>query len=210
MDMLLAAVLALAQQGSAAPSSLPPGSFILPKVTCPPSAEETERLLALPFEEFDQRGDSGWRPYGLNGCYREAADLIGRYLEKHPQAHPVLPWHRFQMLAHADDTAEALSVLEGIRASAQWAAADEGWRGYVEGTEAFMRGRKPDLEARLAALDRFGSGTHPAAGAARLNANVLRGLLRCFGQPYRVAYASPCVDMEAARTISNELSLERR
>ena len=188
----------------AAPQPLP-GAFVLPRVTCPPSAAEEARLLALPFREFDQNAN-GWRLYALNGCHRDAARLIARYAERmeEPRILGLLQWHRFQMLAFADDVQGALDALRLVDRIDERRNADAGWRLYVAGTQAFLEGRRKDLEAHITQLSAFADQHGTSETVARLNGNVLQGLLRCFGKPYKIAYIAPCVDLEAARAINRE------
>lgn len=180
---------------------LPPGAFVLPEVTCPPNAKEEARLLALPFEAFDQHPVAGWRPYGLRGCYRDAARLIARYADKSqdPGKIGLLRFHQFQMLAFADDKDAALAVLETVKRIDAQRNAETGWKLYVAGTEAFLRGSRKDLEDRIAELTAFANAHGPGERAARVNSNVLQGLLRCFGKPYRTAYSPPCVERTPQR-----------
>lgn len=200
--MLLLGMLAWIAQSTGSPAPppglppLPPGAFVLPDVTCPPSAEEEARLLALPFDAFDQHPIAGWRPYGLHRCYRDAARLIAKYADKTQDERNLglLRFHQFQMLAFADDTDAALAVLETVKRIDAQRNADAGWKLYVAATEAFLRGRRKELEDRIAELAAFADSHGPTETAARTNGNVLRGLQRCFGKPYRVAYSPPCVE----------------
>jgi len=64
--------------------------------------------LALPLDQFDQDDHHGWRPLSDSDCEAEAAVLITAYADKHP--HPVLAWHRAQMLAKAGKTADAIEA----------------------------------------------------------------------------------------------------
>jgi len=64
--------------------------------------------LALSLDQFDQDDHQGWRPLSDAGCETEAATLIASYAAQHP--HPVLTWHRAQMLAKAGKAAEAIEA----------------------------------------------------------------------------------------------------
>lgn len=205
--MLLLGMLAWIAQSTGAPAPppglppLPPGAFVSPEVVCPPSAGEEARLLALPFEAFDQHPVAGWRPYGLRGCYRDAARLIAKYADKGQDSPKIglLRFHQFQMLAFADDKDAALAVLDTVKRIDAQRNAETGWKLYVAGTEAFLRGSKKDLEDRITELAGFADAHGPTERAARANGNVLQGLLRCFGKPYRIAYSPPCVDRPRQR-----------
>jgi hypothetical protein len=144
--------------------------------------------LALPFEAFDQDDHQGWRTLGDAGCEGEAATLIATYAAKQAQPHPVLAWHRAQMLAKAGRTDEAIAAA---RATLRPPHADDAsgfdWNDYANATIAFLQGDRPALQASRDALA-------AAAAKAEFNQPNLRSadrLLRCFGQAYRVAYECP-------------------
>ena len=145
-------ILLLAGQAMEPPRAVAPpalgSTYVLPKVTCPPSPEDTQRLLALSFHDFDQNPLSGWRLYGSNGCYMDGARLIDAYADKIADAKSlgVLRFHQFQMLAHAGDTPGALSVLAQVERIDTERNADAGWKLYVAGTRAFLENRRPALE----------------------------------------------------------------
>src|SRR5687767_5365211 len=96
------AVLLSAGQTAEPPRAVAPpalgSTYVLPKVTCPPGPEDTQRLLALSFHDFDQNPLSGWRPYGSNGCYMDGARLIDAYADKITDAKSLsgLRFHQFQ------------------------------------------------------------------------------------------------------------------
>ena len=142
--------------------------------------------LSLSFNEFDQDDHSGWRPLSDAGCEAEAATLIARYAEQH--AHPVLAWHRAQMLAKAGDTAAAIDAARlTLRPPPSDAASGFDWNDYANGTIAFFQGDKVSL---LSARGRLAE----AAANAEVNLPNLKSidrLLRCFGQPYKIAYSCP-------------------
>jgi hypothetical protein len=178
-------------------------------VTCPPSPEDTQRLLALSFHDFDQNPLSGWRLYGSNGCYIDGARLIDAYADKITDAKSLsgLRFHQFQMLAHAGDTRGALAVLREVKRLDVERNADTGWKLYVAGTEAFLESRKSDLEEHRAALVAFADQHGPTERAARANARVLKGLVQCFGKPYRQAYQPSCADDRAAGNVSGAVAV---
>ena len=186
-------------------ASAPSAAGAVPAVRCPPDADEVQRLLSLPQSDFDQNPRSGWRLYASNRCYSDAAALIAGYIaHRNPGlgALSLLRFHQFQMLAYAGDTCGALAVLEEVERIDAARNADAGWRLYVAGTRAFLENRREELEAHAAALIAFADRRGPTERAARLNANVLQGLVRCFGRPYAAAYGPPCADREAARRIT--------
>lgn len=142
--------------------------------------------LALPFDTFDQDDHQGWRPVSDAGCDAEAATLIETYAGKQAHPHPVLAWHRAQMLARAGRTADAVDAARNTLRGGEDASGFD-WNDYANATIAFLQGDKPALQASRERL---------AAAAARqaFNQPNLRStdrLLRCFGQPYKVAYDCP-------------------
>ncbi|MBW8758400.1 MAG: hypothetical protein JF586_12380 [Burkholderiales bacterium] len=142
--------------------------------------------LALPFDAFDQDDHQGWRPVSDAGCDAEAAMLIESYTARQAHPHPVLAWHRAQMLARAGKTVDAIDA-----ARATLRSGDDGsgfdWNDYANATIAFLQGDKPALQAthdRLAAAATKNESNQP-------NLRSTDRLLRCFGQPYKIAYACP-------------------
>ena len=144
--------------------------------------------LALPYTAFDQDDHQGWRPLDDAGCEAEAATLIGAYAAKQAHPHPVLAWHRAQMLAKAGSTTEAIAAA---RTTLRPPHSDDDsgfdWNDYANATIAFLQGDKMALQASRDALA-------AAAAKSEFNQPNLRSadrLLRCFGQPYKTAYECP-------------------
>lgn len=46
---------------------------------------ERDAVISLPWQQFDQILDSGWRVYSARHEYRAAADVIEVYLKQHPE-----------------------------------------------------------------------------------------------------------------------------
>jgi hypothetical protein len=64
----------------------PPASGLPTEGSLVHQADNRETLLALPYKEFDQTQGSGWRPLvDERHQYREAAELIVEYLQRHPE-----------------------------------------------------------------------------------------------------------------------------
>lgn len=142
--------------------------------------------MALPFDAFDQDDHQGWRPLGDAGCEAEAATLIAAWAGKQAHPAPVVTWHRAQMLAKAGRTADAIAAA---RQTLRGGDDDSGfdWDDYANATIAFLQGDKPALQASRDRLEL-------AVGKSAFNQPNLRStdrLLRCFGQPYKVAYECP-------------------
>ena len=144
--------------------------------------------LALAVDAFDQDDHQGWRPVEDAGCDAEAAALIAAYAARQTHPQPVLAWHRAQMLARAGDTPAA---IEATRQTLRPPHSDDDsgfdWNAYANATIAFLQGDEPALLASRALLA-------DAASKSAFNAPNLKAvdrLLRCFGQPYRIAYQCP-------------------
>ena len=168
-------------------STLPVDASAADAVNCPALlARHMGTDLTLSFDQFDQDDHQGWRPVGDAGCEAEAATLIATYAEKHP--HPVLTWHRAQMLAKAGKAAEA---IEAARQTLRPPHSDDDsgfdWNDYANATIAFLQGDKASLRSNR---DRLAD----AAAKSEFNQPNLHSvdrLLRCFGQTYKVAYSCP-------------------
>lgn len=144
--------------------------------------------LALPYEAFDQDDHQGWRPLEDAGCEAEAATLLAAYAATQAHPHPVLAWHRAQMLAKAGQTAEAIAAA---RATLRPAGSDAGsgfdWNDYADATIAFLQGDRTALDASRAKL----AAAAETSGFNTPNLKSVDRLARCFGQPYKLAYECP-------------------
>lgn len=203
MSALLALFLILAGPPPPSPAQAEPA------VVCPPSAAEKERLLSLPLRNFDQAHNEGWRPYGYADCHIIAADLIDGYIQRHappPKDETTLRWHQAQMLANAERRAAALKAMQRVVLLDDQRKAEPGWRLYVAGSMAFLRGDRPALAEAVSELDAHAR-TQTGLGqlGAMLNLNTLRGLERCFGKPYRQAYGAPCADAAESNRLNRLL-----
>ncbi|MBV9883888.1 MAG: hypothetical protein JO276_12845 [Sphingomonadaceae bacterium] len=140
--------------------------------------------------------NGGWRALaGRPGCEGVAADLIHAYranLEAHLS---ILYWHEGQLRANIGQYPEAIRLMELSRKPED----RFGWNPYVDATIAFLRGDRTALVAartQLAGLPRpagFEDRTLPNGLHVTwpMNLEVVDGLVRCFGRPYREAYSLP-------------------
>ena len=77
-------------------------------IGCVSEQRERERdlILSLPWQQFDQTPNSGWRIYFARHEYRATADLIEIYLKQHQdltvRQRAVSNFHAGQMRLHAD------------------------------------------------------------------------------------------------------------
>lgn len=166
-------------------------------------------LMALDQDALDQDMAGGWRKLEYNGCAAEAADLIRDWRAAHRAKDQVLVWHEGQLRANLGQTAAAISLF---RQSYKPVKEDQGmgWNLYVDGTIAFLKEDREAFDAakaKLAALPRpanfilEGPDGKPVLVRWPLNMNVFDRLKRCWGQPYKVAYA--CSTKMRHKTISD-------
>lgn len=160
-------------------------------------------LLALDLQAFDQDMNGGWRILETKGCAVEAADLIRDWRKAHGTvgaADTLLSWHEGQLRADAGQYADAIRLFNSGRRPAT-EDATWGWNLYVDGSVAFLRGDRRNLEAARAKLavlprppqlkDTIGPDGKPRAVRWPMNIRVLDNLLRCWGQSYKAAYRCP-------------------
>ena len=153
--------------------------------------------LRLDERQFDQDVTGGWRALDDRGCRREAADLIRAYrLAKHRSDERTLLWHEGQLRAGAGQTSRAIALFR--RAKKPAAEDHDGWNLYVEGTIAFLHHDRSALLRARAALAALPPPSRPETLTIQgqvvqmpwpPNLNVLDGFLKCFGEPYALAYA---------------------
>lgn len=162
-----------------------------------PCRFDRARVASLNRRAFDQDPKGGWRLLADRGCDLEAAESIRDWRMVHGTTDGTLDWHEGQLRANAGRPAEAIVMMERSRTPPAQDAG-MGWNLYVDGTVAFLRNDRAALEgarAKLAALPRpagwapVGQDGKPLDTRWPLNLNVLDGLLRCWGQPYKQAYA---------------------
>lgn len=156
--------------------------------TCYLSSEQEEKLLQMPYYDFDQT-ENGWRHYANTGCYQKMGRLIDRYLEKNKTAlvdwqKIAITWHAGQLFAFNNDyeTAKvrfhhALDKNEGENPPLLW-------NDYVYATLAFLDKDRNKLE-----LHREKIAKGPIINGKRPNLEVVDNLLLYFDQPYSFAYA---------------------
>ena len=160
--------------------------------SCRLTREDVQHNATLSFDEFDQKGTTPatWRQLDNRGCKVEAAlaaedFLVHAKLASVVQQHDVL-FHIAQSLAQAGRNDQAAMLVAASKDPTQAAEADFDWNTYLDGTWAFLTRNQPELasaRARLAAEGGRGNA---------INALALAGLLRCFDQPYAVAYSAAC------------------
>lgn len=158
------------------------------------------KLLALGFDAFDQNMSGGWRALSMKpDCKRTAADLIRDYRFNSENQIPLLYWHEAQLRASDGDYAAAIPLMEKSKRSAQ---RDKfGWNAYADATIAFLRNDSVALSnareklARVVRPEGF-----PTNRPWPLNLDVVDGLARCLGKPYKVAYSQACRQRAPSRS----------
>ena len=158
-------------------------------------------MLRLDLTKFDQDMTGGWRALADRGCDAQAADLIRDWRTANPvepQHASTLLWHEGQLRANAGQTTAAIALFEQSRKPPERDVF--GWNLYVDGSIAFLRRDRSALDTarnRLVVLPKpegltvLGPDGKPSTVRWPRNLNVLDALQRCWGQPYRIAYACP-------------------
>ncbi len=165
----------------------------------PDCSYDLEAMLTLDRHAFDQDlPDGGWRRLSRDGCHEAAAELIREWRHAKRDHASILYWHEGQMRAYAGQTKEAIALFELTRSS-QDEDANFGWNHYVDGTVAFLRQNRKQLDRameRLAAVPEpeTNSLTRPDGTVVTMswppNINVLRRFEYCWGHTYADAYGS--------------------
>jgi hypothetical protein len=165
-----------------------------PVGTCALSQEEKIANAKLTFDQFDQKGvtPSTWRQLSDQKCQLQAVEaaedyLIHAHLENEAERRDV-GFHIGQSLAMVGKYEEASLMVASSKDPMQHANAELDWNTYLDGTWAFLKRNKAELESNRTRL-----AAEPGRGNA-LNATVLTGLLNCFAQPYSIAYEKICRD----------------
>jgi hypothetical protein len=165
---------------------------------CTMSSARRETLLALPFKQFDQQQDNGWRPLYASKCYTEAALLLEEYVRRHPRTardEYMLPFHTGQLFALAGEHAEAIQWMEKGYSNGKFDLIN--WNAFVDANVAFL---KHDYEALLKQRNLINQeppmadrpGVPKWAVGKKMNLDVVDGYIACFESSYDVAYGDEC------------------
>lgn len=143
-----------------------------------------EELKKMSWQEFDQTNGKFWRELADVRRFREAAELIERFLKLHPEVKGVnaanMRFHAAQCLAMAGENEAALAQLKLARHSSE-STPGMRWNVYVDGTAAFLSGDRQSLISAHETLAKGGVINKP-------NICVLDRLLANFGKTYAEAY----------------------
>lgn len=140
--------------------------------------------MNMPYWEFDQ-SESGWRKLG--SCYAESVQLLGRFVKKQESELRGVRWHLAQALALAGENARAVEeALRSLNPDEAKQHPTFSWNTYVQATVEFLRNDRAAFDIQYEA--------HRRAAAKdptnQVNLDVLTGLLKCFGKPYKEAYGN--------------------
>lgn len=124
-----------------------------------PRDSERDAILALPWQQFDQTLDSGWRVYSARHEYRLAADVIEVYLKQHPELtvrqRAVSQFHAGQMRVYAGNTMAGLPLMKKALVPEIPPGLPDDWNIMVSAHIAFLTGDRATLvalKAQVAAL----------------------------------------------------------
>lgn len=186
-------------------------------LTCGLNPDEYNRLMMMEYKPFDTDVFGGWRVIDYrDGCSDVAAWVITDYIDRSrtPELTDaqlrLLNWHAGQTIAKTDER-KALSFFQRSYED-KYAEPLSDWDLYVVGTIAFINDDKPGLVSAFDTLaQRPVSSEEQKRRQAYIDANpniiappgfvaeptnlpALRGLIECFGMPYRIAYGGKCLD----------------
>jgi len=182
--------------------------------TCSLPRADTERLLSLNFEQFDQDLKGGWRAFGdRRGCEASGARLIEAYIKRHQndlsaKRVATLKWHLGQMWAAVGNSRKAIVAFEATKPEG-----DDAQNLYADATIAYLkRDRATFDQARsvLAALPKPKNWDKAVADFEKrfnkpgpiwpINLDVVDRLGACFDQPYWLAYSGACLNAATPTT----------
>ncbi|WP_057831483.1 hypothetical protein [Colwellia sp. TT2012] len=140
--------------------------------------------INLSHDEFDQTENSGFRALGNKGCYKEAADLVELYIDKHNSKGLTIRWHVAQLRALSGDNKKAaengrLSLADSEKPNKTLLR----WNDYVLASIGFFEGKKDVLishrnKVAIGKSEHFGN---------ELNLKLLDKLIKHFGKSYKYA-----------------------
>lgn len=164
--------------------SLSPLAFAAP---CHISNVEKEKLLSMPYQDFDQ-AKTGWRHYATIGCYHDVGVLIDAYLKQNKatladwQVSGVT-WHAGQVYAFNDEYEIAKMRFKSSINPNEPQNAPILWNDYVHATLAFLN---HDRRKLILYRDKIANG--PTFNGEKANLDVVNRLIKYIGHPYAEAY----------------------
>lgn len=177
-------------------------------IKCGVDEDEFYRLIGLSYRDFDQDFDGGWRAIDYkDGCKIAAQNMLKSYLTYHAYKHQsersMLMWHTGQVLAGDNKYDEAVKYFRQTYKSGDHSTE---WNLYVDATLAFLR---KDKSALISARDTLA--LQPVSDEMKAsrreflkqnpnvfwpegfvdepqNLSVVNKLIKCYNEPYSVAY----------------------
>ena len=155
---------------------------------CHLTVEEKAANSKLSFDEFDQKGitPSTWRKLENAGCHAQAVEAAEDYLVNGPPQTDGIKsdilFHIAQSTAMAGDNNRAALIVAAARPADHSSHGDLDWPAYLTGTWAFLTKNKSLLDASLTKM------ADEPVNSNKVDADVLRGLQKCFDKSYVVAY----------------------
>lgn len=165
------------------------GVLLFAASPCDISQQEKQKLLLLPYETFDQDLKGGWRLYADKKCYQLAANILEEYVIQHkinlqPWQERVMIWHAGQMYGMLNDYKNAQQRFLSCIDKDEPANTPILWNAYVYSTVAFLNN---DIETFMKYRELIEKG--PTFDGQKPNLNVVNSLLKCWGEPYAIAYS---------------------
>lgn len=123
-------------------------------VGCVSKPTSCDAVLSLPWEQFDQAQNSGWRKiafteHGDRGDYKGAADLIEIYLSQHQELkveqRAVSRFHRGQLLALDGRTKAGVADMRQALVPQNTPDLPDDWNIQASATIAFLTGDRATL-----------------------------------------------------------------
>ena len=116
-----------------------------------PRDSDRDALLSLPWQQFDQTLDSGWRVYSARHDYRAAASVIEVYLKQHPELtvrqRAVSHFHAGQMRVYDGRTAAGVAHIKKALVPDIPPGLPDDWNILVSAHIAFLTGDRATLVA---------------------------------------------------------------
>ena len=144
-----------------------------------PQDSVRETLLSLPYKEFDQTPDSGWRTVYKEKRWREALSLIEEYLKRYPDLPPLqrgmLHFHAAQILATEGESRRAIAHLKQARCDSR----EPGYNEFADAMRAFL---ERDLDELLAIRERVAQ--YPPKGMTKVYQSVVESFVDRFDGSY--------------------------
>lgn len=114
-----------------------------------PHDPERDTLLSLPWQQFDQTLNSGWRVYSVRHEYRAAADMIEAYLKQHQELtihqRAVSNFHAGQLRVRDGHTQAGLVHMKQAFAPDKTPGLSDDWNIMVSAHIAFLTGDRAAL-----------------------------------------------------------------